>query len=58
MDPTTWDWHNPATYFFALYTIARTGSHFVKPYTIVGRFFGWILGSIPQVPPPTEKNGG
>jgi hypothetical protein len=51
VDPTTWDWHSPATWFFGLYTLARVGSHLTPNYTWAGKFFSWVLGNVPQTPP-------
>jgi hypothetical protein len=53
-DFLSWDWHNPATIFTALYGVARIVSHLTPSYTIVGKACAWILGNVPNANPPLK----
>ncbi len=53
-DPTTWDWHQPGTWFVAVYAAARVLSHFIPPTNRVGGFLAWVLGQI-KVPPKAPE---
>ncbi len=54
-DPTTWDWHQPGTWFVAVYAAARVLSHFIPPTNRVGGFLVWVLGQVKVPPNPDTK---